>query len=458
MPQLKLTKTNIDTKAVPDTAEKPNDILYWDAGHDRALKGFGLRVTPTGKKVFIVQGRVKGMDGPAARFTIGQYGAFTPELARDDAEDILRSLKKGVDPREQAKEAKAARERAKVQQVTLREVAEAHMRDNSRRKVPLKQSSRDTIERHLKTTFAAWQDKPIFAITRDMVRDRYNEMLTGGLSGEREGGSPGQANQAFQILRAIFYYAMDNYRDANDEPILKRNPVRDTIKKWQQLGSREDRRVPESKVGAVWHTLTTARASAVTKADRARLDLVMVLMLTGFRFSEAAAMTWDRLKLDADCPTWHLPDPKSRRAITLPLSSQAVAILKRRRDEREDGDESPFVFQSWGKTGHIKDPRGTLKAVSDAAGLTLSAHDLRRTFLDVGNDYCGIDLLRIKMLMQHSIKKDVTTEHYMKRFNLEKLAPVIQQIGDYIEDQGRLAGIEAAIAAGENVIPMALCA
>ncbi len=292
---------------------------------------------------------------------------------------------------------------------------------------------------------AVAQDKPIFAITRDMVRDRYNEMLEGGLSGEREGGSPGQANQAFQILRAIFYYAMDEYRDANDEPLLKKNPVRDTIKKWQQLGSREDRRVPEAKVGAVWHTLTTARAVAVSKGDRARLDLVMLLMLTGFRFSEAAAMTWDRLKLNADCPTWHLPDPKSRRAVTLPLSSQAVALLKRRWDERDD--ESPFVFPSWGKSGHIKDPRGTFVAVSEAAGLTLSAHDLRRTFLDVGNDYCGIDLLKIKLLMQHSIKKDVTTEHYMRLSNLQKLAPAIQQIGDWIERAG-------LVEAGDNVVPL----
>jgi integrase len=442
MPTLKLTKTNIDTKAVRSTAEKPNDILYWDV----APKGFGLRVTPTGKKVFIVQGRVKGSDAPAARFTIGEYGPFTVDQAREDAEEILRSLKKGIDPREVAEAEKALRERAKLQQVSLKDVAAAYMDDNTRRKLPLKKSSRDTIDRHIKTTFKDWQDKSIFTITREMVRDRYNEMLEGGLHGDREGGSPGQANQAFQILRAIFYYAMDTYRDTTtDEPLLKKNPVKDAIKKWQQLNSREDRRVAENKIGAVWNLLTTTRASAVKKMDRTRFDLVMVIALTGLRFEEAAAMTWERLNLDGPVETWHLPDPKSRRAVTLPLSSQTVAILKQRLNERDS--ESPFVFPSWGKSGHIKDPRATFDAVSKAAGQRIAAHDLRRTFLDVGNEYCDIDLLKVQLLMQHSIKKTVTTEHYMRISKLQKLAPAIQQIADWIEQAG-------LIAAGSNVVAL----
>jgi integrase len=446
MPTLKLTKTNIDAKALPSTAEKPNDVLYWCL----APKGFGLRVTPAGKKVFIVQGRVKGSDGPAARFTIGEYGPFTVEQAREEAEDILRSLKKGIDPRETAKEAKAARERAKLQQVTLREAAEAHMRDTSRRKTPLKQSSRDAIERHLNTTFKDWQDKPVFSITREMIKQRYNNIAEKGLHGDREGGSPGQANQAFQILRAIFAYAMDEVRDADGKPLMKDNPVTDAIKKWRQLGSREDRRVAENKVGSVWHLLTTGRDMAVKKADKARFDLVMVLMLTGARFKEAAAMTWERLTLEEDGKgTWHLPDPKSRRAVKLPLAPQAVAILKRRKEERDC--DSPFVFPSWSKSGHIGDPRATFEAVSKAAGLHISAHDLRRTFLDVGYDYCEIDMVKMKLLLQHSIKKDVTLEHYGRVSKPQNLAPAIQQIGDWIEQQGRIA---AAKASGANVVTL----
>ena len=116
--------------------------------------------------------------------------------------------------------------------------------------------------------------------------------------------------------------------------------------------------------------------------------------------------------------------------------------------------DTPYVFPSWGKAGHIVDPRATFIEISKAAGLTVSPHDLRRTLLDVGNDYCGIDMLKIKLLMQHSIKKDVTAAHYMRVSKLQNLAPAIQAIGDWIEGQGHRASVAAAVLAGENVVSL----
>ena len=51
MPRVKLTKTVIDALPTP-----PSDIVYWDA----ALPGFGVKVTPKGRKVFIVLYRTGG--------------------------------------------------------------------------------------------------------------------------------------------------------------------------------------------------------------------------------------------------------------------------------------------------------------------------------------------------------------------------------------------------------------
>lgn len=45
MPRIRLTKSALD--ALP-TSE--SDVVYWDAG----LPGFGVKVTPKGRKVFIV--------------------------------------------------------------------------------------------------------------------------------------------------------------------------------------------------------------------------------------------------------------------------------------------------------------------------------------------------------------------------------------------------------------------
>lgn len=52
----KLTKTYID-RVQPPAAEYE---IHWDGGHDSAVKGYGLRVTASGVKAFVAQGRVKG--------------------------------------------------------------------------------------------------------------------------------------------------------------------------------------------------------------------------------------------------------------------------------------------------------------------------------------------------------------------------------------------------------------
>jgi hypothetical protein len=57
------------------------------------VKGFGLRVTPTGKMTFIVQGRVEGSD-KEARITVGPFGVFTTEQARDVAREHRLSFRR----------------------------------------------------------------------------------------------------------------------------------------------------------------------------------------------------------------------------------------------------------------------------------------------------------------------------------------------------------------------------
>ena len=44
VPRIKFTKTAIDTNPTPTA-----DVVYWDAG----CPGFGMKVTPKGRKVFL---------------------------------------------------------------------------------------------------------------------------------------------------------------------------------------------------------------------------------------------------------------------------------------------------------------------------------------------------------------------------------------------------------------------
>ena len=398
----KLTKTYIDKLTAP--ADK--EAFHWDT----EVKGFGLRVTPTGKITYIVQGRV---NGSSPRISIGPHGVFTVDQAREVAREHLRSMRMGIDPRAVAKKEAA-------QRVTLRDVADAYKRDR-----PLKDSSKAEIERHVTTTFEAWLKKPLKDINREMVTKRFNEIKTKGTRGD--GPAPAQANQSMAVLRALFNYAIREYREPDGAPVLTDNPVDVLYKKWVPLKPRTSR-VPDSKVGAVWSFLTKAREQAYNRDTLASLDLVMLLMLTGLRIGECSELTWDRVNLEEG---WiHIPDPKNSNPVWLPLSTQAVQLLTTR--QRVKG--SPFVFSSWGKAGHIKDPRDTMKKVSEAAGTKITPHDLRRTFTTIGVATCGIDLHKVELLTNH-VPKGVTARHYLETSHLQYLKPETQRISDWIEQQ-----------------------
>lgn len=70
------------TKRVVDAIEKAErDQFIWDD----ELRGFGLKVTPAGKKIYIVQYRTGGRGSPTRRYTIGAHDPWTPAKAREEA-------------------------------------------------------------------------------------------------------------------------------------------------------------------------------------------------------------------------------------------------------------------------------------------------------------------------------------------------------------------------------------
>ncbi len=141
----KLTKAYIDKVKAPAAGYE----IHWD----NALKGYGLRVTTAGKRVFVAQGRVRGK---AVCFTVGPYGESTEFEAREKARKVLQGMREGVD-------SSGARKQDEATKVTVRQVADAYLE----RPGKLKDSSKAEIERHVSTTFKAWEERPIANITED---------------------------------------------------------------------------------------------------------------------------------------------------------------------------------------------------------------------------------------------------------------------------------------------------
>jgi integrase len=402
---MKLTKTTVEKLALPESGQ----VLIWDAD----MKGFGVRLTPGGR-VYIVQGRV---NGKTRRVTLGKHGLITADQARKKAIQTLAGLSDGTDPI-------IEKARKNALSVTLRQVADDYIKD---RRDKLKPSTVKNINRHVEKNFTTWAKNPVASITRDKVAAKHTELTKRG---------PAQADQAFRVLRALLNYARATYRPEGS-PILPENPV-DVLNQnqrhlWNRVQARESR-IPDGKVGHGWNLLQSLRADeAQTTISRTNADLVTLLLLTGCRWSEAAELTWDRVNLEEGW--FHLPDPKNRNPVTLPLSTVARKIL----EERPRVNEFVFPARSSKGLGHVKDARGTFKKLSEAVEASLSAHDLRRTFTNVALKSCKMELWKVKMLTNHKMTGDVTLEHYSDKQDLRYLAPETERISAWIVEQGKIA-------------------
>src|SRR6266436_8079036 len=88
VPRIKFTKSAND--ALP-TSDK--DVVYWDTG----CPGFGLKVTPKGRRVFIVLYRTAGAGSRLRKYTIGPYGRMTLHQARVTAQKVFTAKLDGRD-------------------------------------------------------------------------------------------------------------------------------------------------------------------------------------------------------------------------------------------------------------------------------------------------------------------------------------------------------------------------
>lgn len=397
--QGKITKSLIDTLELPKTGQE----FVWDI----ELKGFGVRLTPKNISYF-VQGRA---NGKSRRITIGKHGVFTPKQAREEAKEKLRGMAKGIDPVVQKKIEKAYT-------ITLKEAAEKYKTNKRTKKGHLlKDSSKNDIDKHIKTTFSKWVDLPVVNISPDMVHDLYKEAAEKSIA---------QANQAFRIFRAIFNWTRDKSRTTEPFP---ENPVNTLKGEWGHVPARNGK-ITAKKFGMAFNYIDELRAwPGQTIASRTGADLVLFLLVTGARFTEGASLLWENVDLEER--SWKLPDPKNRKPTIFPLSSVAWNILNDRPRVSE------YVFPGIGAKGYFQDIRSMMGKLSDKVGERLIPSDLRRSFLLAAGE-AKIEFVRCKLLMNHLLSGDVTIHSYMDTENLLWLSEDSENIAKWMVRQGRL--------------------
>ena len=97
MPRVKLTKNAINSLPTP-----ASDTIYWDA----LCPGFGVKVTPKGRKVFVVLYRTGGAGSSLRKFTMGVLFGRVTLQARVAAQRVFAAKLEGRDPAAEKRTAK----------------------------------------------------------------------------------------------------------------------------------------------------------------------------------------------------------------------------------------------------------------------------------------------------------------------------------------------------------------
>lgn len=427
-------KTNL-TDALVASLKAPasGQLIVWDSGQ----LGHGLRITASGAKSYVAQGQC---NGKTVRVTLARVDECNVKEARRRAGAATLLMRDGQNPVQLKKADKA-------EKVTLREIVEDYIKNRRTKFGKLRETSITEIRKQVEHNLADWMDKPIANIKHSMVATRFREIS------ER---APVQANLTMITLQSLCSWARDKSLNSEGVPtLLPFNPVEMAFRQLVRKNhvTPRTKRVPTDKTGAVWSLLydRTTNTDAYTPSMNQNAALTLALLLVGSRFNELATLQWEQVFLGGDGSN-PIPfiefDTKTHRILKIPCSTQLVALL-RLQLERQPSSSMKWVFL--GKTGlnHIKDIRDTMMKVSELAGLHITPHDLRRSFVQAGQTV-GLQKHEIDLLSGH-VPQDVTGLHYLESNDLRYLSAQTQRVADWMEQQG---DIFKAQQAGENVVQL----
>jgi integrase len=157
--------------------------------------------------------------------------------------------------------------------------------------------------------------------------------------------------------------------------------------------------------------------------DSAR-DYLRLILFTGMRRSEAMRLRWENVDLEGRTLT--IPTTKNGDPLVLPLSSFLQTLLMERRQRFPDDE---WVFSAVGGRGRLQEPKKWVRKVAEASGIKFGLHDLRRTFVTIGESL-DISWYTLKRLLNHREGRDVTAGYIV--LDVERLRKPMERITEYI--------------------------
>ena len=328
---MRISGRRVDALAVTD-----KDALFWD----RDLPGFGVRVYPSGAKVYVVQSR-----GPAgiARVTLGRHGEIAADRARRKAAIVIDRIKRGEDPLPPPPGPPP----------TVAALAERYMEAHVAVNCGAHTAGiyRGSLDNHILPALGAM---PIAAVGRTDIAALHYRLRD----------TPRAANRALMVLSKMFKLA-----EAWGLAPVGANPCRFVPryregKRERFLTAAEYRRVGRELCALEAEGEGAARAAAALR----------LLILTGCRLTEVLSLRWD--DVDRRAGELRLRDAKTG-ARMVPLTPTAAKLL----DGLARVPGNPWVFPGRRPGGHLVRLRPFWHRVRERAGIEdVRIHDLRHSF------------------------------------------------------------------------------
>jgi integrase len=360
----KLTQALVDAQ----TADGRDRFIF-----DSQLSGFALRTTPTGKRIFVAQGRVSGRK---RRITIGYASDMSLSKAREEALQTLAAMRGGVDP---TAERKARLRASAAKTITIGQLSERWMAEFVILKLKPRTASdyRQLLARHI---LPALGNLTVAEIDRERIERLHLDMKK----------APRRANYTAATVRALLSFAVRHGLRANN-PALGIKPYRE---------NKRERFLTEAEIGAAADAITSAEADgAIGPFAAAGLRLAL---FTGARSGEIASFKWEHV--DWERRLIRLPDSKTNEPRTIHLSDAVLEVL------RTTPHVGPFIVAGTKRGEAYKSLTHAWGRARKYGGLNdVRLHDLRHSYASLAAGR-GVSLHMIGKLLGH--KDPATTQRY----------------------------------------------
>lgn len=344
------------TKRVVDAATpQDKEFFIWDD----QLKGFGIRIYPTGRKMYLAQFRAGGR---LRRFNIGIHGAITAEIARTEAMKHLSDVRLGGDPASDRDRRKSADTLRGFGERFLIEHAAVHCKPSTYKEY------KRSIEMFINPKLGSLR---LIDVTRADVVELHQSLKN----------IPYQANRTLGVLSVMF-------TTAHVWGVLSdgRNPCW-KVKRYKEV--KRERYLTSEELARLGKVLREA------DEEREAANCIHLLLLTGCRLGEIQMLKWNYV--DFASGLLRLPDSKTG-AKLVPIGNAAIEVL----NSIPRIKNNPYVITGKVEGQHLTDMQKPWRRLRERAGLDdVRIHDLRHSFASDALQL-GHDLSMIGRLLGHT--------------------------------------------------------